>query len=88
VSRGHESTPWTRRRDQSAGKGRTAGQILLDVDTAAVAADLPSGRVDMAADMARTLLSTARGIKHEATTREEFVARMTIGVDLFLPALN
>jgi hypothetical protein len=42
----------------------------------------------MAADMARTLLSTARGIKQEATTREEFVARMTIGVDLFLPALN
>jgi hypothetical protein len=42
----------------------------------------------MAEDMARTLLSTAGGIKHEVTTREEFVARMTIGVDLFMSALQ
>jgi hypothetical protein len=61
---------------------------FLEMVTAAVAADLPSGRVGIAEDMARTLLSTAGGIKHEATTREEFVARMTIGVDLFMSALN
>jgi hypothetical protein len=61
---------------------------FLEMVTAAVAADLPPGRVGIAEDMARTLLSTAGGIKHEATTREEFVARMTIGVDLFISALN
>ncbi|MEC3976810.1 TetR/AcrR family transcriptional regulator [Amycolatopsis sp. H20-H5] len=61
---------------------------FLEMVTAAIAADLPPGRVGMAADMARTLVSTARGIKHEAAAREEFVARMTIGVDLFLPAVD
>ena len=34
------------------------------------------------ADVARTLVSTAAGIKHEAGTREEFAERMTIAVDL------
>jgi hypothetical protein len=63
-------------------------QRFREMVTAAVAADLPAGCGDLAADMARTLLSTAGGIKHEVTTREEFVARMTIGVDLFLPALR
>jgi hypothetical protein len=42
----------------------------------------------MAQDVARTLLSTAGGVKHEAATREEFVARMTVGVDLFMSALD
>lgn len=27
-------------------------------------------------------------IKHEVSTREEFLAGMTVGVDLLLPALN
>ena len=40
----------------------------------------------MAEDMARTLRSTAAGIKHEVATRAEFVQRMTIAIDLFLPA--
>jgi AcrR family transcriptional regulator len=60
---------------------------FLDMVTAAVAADLPPGSARLAEDMARTLLSTAGGIKHEVTTRDEFVARMTIGVDLFTSAL-
>jgi AcrR family transcriptional regulator len=40
-----------------------------------------------AEDLARTLHSTAAGIKHEVDTRAEFVARMTVAIDLFLPAL-
>lgn len=35
------------------------------------------------ADVAGTLISTAIGIKHDAKTREEFRARMTIAVDLY-----
>jgi AcrR family transcriptional regulator len=61
---------------------------FLEMVTDAIAADLPSGRAGAAQDMARTLLSTAGGVKHEVTTREEFVARMTIGVDLFTSALR
>ena len=38
--------------------------------------------------MARTLLSSANGVKHEVNTREEFLAGMTVGIDLLLPALN
>ncbi len=41
----------------------------------------------MASDVAQTLLSTAYGIKHETSTREEFLARMTIGIDLLMLAL-
>jgi AcrR family transcriptional regulator len=37
-----------------------------------------------AGDVARTLLSTSAGIKHDAATREEFVARITVAVDLLL----
>jgi AcrR family transcriptional regulator len=54
----------------------------------AVAAELPPGGAGMAEDISRTLLSTAGGIKHEVTTRGEFVARITVGVDLFLAALD
>ena len=61
---------------------------FLEMVTDAIAADLPPGRVGAAQDMARTLMSTAGGVKHEVSTREEFVARMTIGVDLFMPALR
>lgn len=34
-------------------------------------------------DVAGTLISTAIGIKHDAKTRDEFRARMTIAVDLY-----
>jgi AcrR family transcriptional regulator len=61
---------------------------FIEMLTDAVAAELPPRSEGMAADVARTLLSTASGIKHEATTRDEFVARMTVGVDLFMSALN
>ena len=60
--------------------------------TDALAADLPAGgeavASDVASDVARTLLAAASGIKHEARTREEFLAKMTVGVDLLLLALN
>ncbi|UKD54826.1 TetR/AcrR family transcriptional regulator [Amycolatopsis sp. FU40] len=36
-----------------------------------------------AADVAGTLISTAIGIKHDAETRDEFRARMTIAVNLY-----
>ena len=36
-----------------------------------------------AADAAGTLISTAIGIKHDAETRDEFRARMTIAVNLY-----
>jgi AcrR family transcriptional regulator len=61
---------------------------FIEMVTDAVAADLPPRNEGMADDVARTLLSTASGIKHEATTRDQFVARMTIGIDLFMSALN
>ena len=35
------------------------------------------------ADVARTLISTAAGIKHDVSTRDEFQARMTIAIDLY-----
>jgi len=41
-----------------------------------------------AEDVARTMLSTSVGIKHEVATREEFVARMAVAVDLLLSALH
>ena len=56
--------------------------------TNALAEVLPARREGMAEDMARTLQSTAAGIKNEVATRAEFVARMTIAIDLFLPAVT
>jgi AcrR family transcriptional regulator len=35
-------------------------------------------------DVARTLISAAIGIKHEVSTREEFLARLGVAVDLLL----
>jgi AcrR family transcriptional regulator len=61
---------------------------FAELVTDAVVADLPSGHEGTAEEVARTLLSTAAGVKHEASTREEFVARMTIAVGIFLSALN
>ncbi|PZG15813.1 TetR family transcriptional regulator [Nonomuraea aridisoli] len=53
-----------------------------------LAADAPADRADRVSDVAQTLLSTANGIKHEARTREEFLARMTTAVDLLTLALT
>jgi AcrR family transcriptional regulator len=41
-----------------------------------------------AADVAHTLLSTAAGIKHDAASRDEFITRLTVAVDLLLSALR
>ena len=56
--------------------------------TDALTGDVSADRAGVASDVARTLLSTANGIKHEVSTREEFLARMTIASDLLLVALT
>jgi AcrR family transcriptional regulator len=56
--------------------------------TDALTAGAPAGRAGVASDIAQTLLSTANGIKHQVSTREEFLARMTTGVGLLLLALE
>ena len=56
--------------------------------TDALTAGLSADRESAARDVAQTLLSTASGIKHQASTREEFLARMTVGIDLLLLALD
>jgi AcrR family transcriptional regulator len=61
---------------------------FAEMITDALAADLPPERVDLAEGVARTLLSTTAGVKHEASTREEFIARITIAVNLFMSALD
>jgi AcrR family transcriptional regulator len=61
-------------------------QRFLEMTTNALADALPARRKGVAGDMARTLKSTATGIKYEVATRAEFVDRMTVAVDLFLPA--
>jgi AcrR family transcriptional regulator len=55
--------------------------------TNALTAAVPADHAGLASDVAQTLLSTATGIKHQASTREEFLARMTTAVGLLLPAL-
>jgi len=59
-------------------------RLFLRMVTEAVAADQPLARPGRAEDVARTLLSTARGIKYEVATRDEFVVRMTVAIDVFL----
>lgn len=56
--------------------------------TDALTAGVPAGRAAAASDVAQTLLSTANGIKHQVSTREEFLARMTTGASLLLLALE
>ena len=56
--------------------------------TDALAAGISADREGVASDVAQTLLSTVNGIKHQASTREEFLARMTVGIDLLLLALD
>jgi len=67
---------------------RAYPQRFVGMITNALADVLPARRIGIAGDMARTLHSTAAGIKPEVATRGEFVARMTVAIDLFLPALN
>ncbi len=56
--------------------------------TDAIAAAMSTERGRLASDVAQTLLSTAYGIKHDTSTREDFLARMTIGIDLLMLALH
>jgi AcrR family transcriptional regulator len=63
-------------------------QRFIEMTTNALADALPARRKGVAGDIARTLRSTAAGIKYEVATRAEFVERMTVAIDLFLPALN
>jgi AcrR family transcriptional regulator len=65
-------------------------RMLTDALSAGIAADtgIAADSEGAASDVAQTLLSTANGIKHQASTREEFLARMAIGIDLLLLALN
>lgn len=57
---------------------------FLTIVTAALA-DQPTRAVTQVppTDVARTLLSTATGIKHDVGTRDEFRARMTTAIDLY-----
>jgi AcrR family transcriptional regulator len=56
--------------------------------TAAVATGAPAKSSSAADDVARTMLSTCRGLKHEVAGREQFVERMTTAVELLLTALR
>ncbi|WP_345649425.1 hypothetical protein [Streptomyces tremellae] len=56
--------------------------------TGALTAAAPARRAAVAADMARTLLSTAVGIKQQADTREEFRTRLATAITLLPPALE
>jgi AcrR family transcriptional regulator len=56
--------------------------------TAAVATEASAKSSSAADAVARTLLSTCSGLKHEVAGREQFVERMTIAVDLLLTALR
>lgn len=60
-------------------------RMFAEMVTAALAAGAHSRQSATVDDIAQTLLSLAHGIKHEVDTREEFLARMTVGIDLVLP---
>lgn len=62
---------------------RFAGSLTDALATKA--ARLPADREIAPADVAQTLLATARGIKHDVSTRDEFRTRMSIAVDLYRP---
>lgn len=73
--------------------GPMAGEVAVLMETnpellGSLVAEYPRRFLEMvtdavgSADVARTLISTARGIKYEVATREEFVARMTVAIDL------
>jgi AcrR family transcriptional regulator len=56
---------------------------FLAIVTDALSATPPAPTHIPPGDVARTLLSTAIGIKHDAQTREEFRTRMTTAIDLY-----
>lgn len=60
-------------------------RTFAEMVSAALAAGASSRQSATVEDIAQTLLSLAHGIKHEVNTREEFRARMTVGIDLVLP---
>jgi AcrR family transcriptional regulator len=65
------------------------GPVVTDYPrrfAALLIAAVTSGNAGRPDDVARTLLSTSIGIKHEVSTRDEFIARLAVAVDLFMPA--
>lgn len=56
--------------------------LAIVADALAATRDPTRTRVPPA-DVARTLLSTSTGIKHDVGTRDEFRARMTTAIDLY-----
>ena len=54
---------------------------LLD---AALAESLNTAKAPRSAAVAQTLISTSIGIKHEVTTREAFLERLAIAIDLIV----
>ena len=51
---------------------------------AALAESLDPAKVSRSAAVAQTLISTSIGIKHEVTTREAFLERLAIAIDLIV----
>jgi AcrR family transcriptional regulator len=58
-------------------------RFLAIVTDALAATDHPIRTQVPPTDVARTLLSTATGIKHDVDTRDEFRTRMTTAIDLY-----
>ncbi|BCJ37015.1 TetR family transcriptional regulator [Actinocatenispora thailandica] len=57
--------------------------LAMLVDALSRAGERPARTRIAPVDVARTLVSTAAGIKYEVTTREQFRARMTTAIDLY-----
>ena len=57
--------------------------LAIVTDALAAAADTPTQTQVPPTDVAKTLLSTAIGIKHDVDTRDQFRARMTTAIDLY-----
>ncbi len=57
--------------------------LAIVTDALAAAGDHPTRTHVPPADVAKTLLSTAIGIKHDVGTRDEFRARMATAIDLY-----
>ncbi|WP_329045645.1 TetR/AcrR family transcriptional regulator [Amycolatopsis sp. NBC_01488] len=57
--------------------------LAIVTDALAATDDHPTRIQVPPTDVAKTLLSTATGIKHDVRTRDEFRARMTTAIDLY-----
>jgi AcrR family transcriptional regulator len=57
--------------------------LAIVTDALAATDDHPTRTEVPPTDVAKTLLSTATGIKHDVGTRDEFRARMTTAIDLY-----